>query len=43
MKPDHKRPYVFANIALQLVGRAYLLLPKCGIDLQFPANQMFAK
>ena len=43
MDPDHKRLYVFANNALQLARTCVLHLPKCGVDLQFPADQMFAK
>ena len=43
MDPDHKRMYVFANNALQLSQTCVLHLPKIGVDLPFPADQLFAE
>ncbi len=41
MDPDHKRMYVFADNALQLVESSILHLPKSGVDLPFPADKLF--
>ena len=41
LDPDHKRQYVFANSALQLSTSIVLHLPKSGVDLPLPVDQMF--
>lgn len=41
MDPDHKRVYVFADNALRLERSFVIHLPKSGVDLPFPADQMF--
>jgi Uma2 family endonuclease len=43
MDPDHRRVYVFSDNALRLAESVVLHLPKSGIDLPFPADQMFAE
>jgi Uma2 family endonuclease len=42
LDPDHKRQYRFSNNALELVSSLTLHLPKAGVDLQFPADELFA-
>ena len=43
LDPDRRRQYVFSNNALQLVTSVVLRLPKSGVDLPFPADEMFAE
>ena len=43
LDPDHRRQYILANSALQLVTSIVLQLPKSGAELPFPAEQMFAE
>ncbi len=43
LAPDNRRAYIFRNRALQMVESIVLQLPKCGKELLFPVDRMFAE